>query len=62
MDKAGNGYRLCMLGDLNWWVRDRVRIGITSAFIVQRQNDNRRRVIDFCAERELYVGNSYFDH
>ena len=25
MEKVGNGYRLCMLGDLNGWIGDRVR-------------------------------------
>ena len=27
VDRVGNGYRLCMLGDLNVWVGDRVRVG-----------------------------------
>ena len=47
MDKVGNGYRLCLLGDLNGWVGDRVRVGITGTFGVPGENDNGRRVIGF---------------
>ena len=32
VERVGNGYRLCMLGDLNGWIGDRVRIDITGAF------------------------------
>ena len=31
LDRVDNGYRLCVLGDLNGWVEDRVRVGITGA-------------------------------
>ena len=27
VDRVGNGYRLCVLGDLNGWIGDRVRAG-----------------------------------
>ena len=29
MDRVGSGYRLCFLGDLNGWIGDRARAGIT---------------------------------
>ena len=32
LDSLRNGYRLCILGDLNGWIRDRTRVGITGAF------------------------------
>ena len=32
MDRIGNTDRLCVMGDLNEWVRGRVRLGITDAF------------------------------
>ena len=32
LDRIGNGYRLCALSDLNGWVGDRVRVGITGGF------------------------------
>ena len=32
VDRVGNGYRLCVLGDLNGWIADRVRAGIIGAF------------------------------
>ena len=35
---------------------------ITSMFEIQGENDNQRRVTNFCAERGLCVGNKYFDH
>ena len=60
MDKIGNGYILKVLGDLNGWIRDRVRAGITGASGAPGENDNGRRVAEFCAERGLCVGNTYF--
>ena len=53
VDRVGNGYRLCVLGDLNRWIGDRVRASITSAFGVPGENENGRRVVEFCAERGL---------
>ena len=44
-----NGYRLCVLGDLNGLIGDRVRAGITDAFGVPEENKNGRRVVEFCA-------------
>ena len=57
---VGNGYRLCVL-DLNGWVEDRVRVGITDGFGVSGENSNGRRVINFCAENGLSVSNTYFE-
>ena len=62
MGRVGNGHILCVLGDLNGWIGDRVRAGITGAFGVTGENENERKVVEFCAERELCVGNTYFDH
>ena len=39
-----------MLGDLNGWVGDRVRVGITCVFGVSGENGYGRRVVDFCSE------------
>ena len=50
LDRVGNGYRLCILGDLNGWIFDRVKASITCAFAVPGENDNGRRVEEFCAE------------
>ena len=41
---------------------DRVRVGITGIFVVPGENKNEKRVMEFCAERGLFVGNTYFDH
>ena len=57
-----NGYRLRILGDLNGWIEDRTRTGIPGAFGVSGENDNSRRVVEFCEERGLCVGNTYFKH
>ena len=59
LDNVGNGYRLCILGDHNGWVGDRTRVGITGAFGVPGENDNGRRVVEFCEERGLCVGNTF---
>ena len=40
-----------MLRDLNGWVGDRLREGMNGGFEVPEENDNGRRVIDFCAGR-----------
>ena len=60
LDSEGNAYRLCIQGDLNGWIGDRIRAGITGAFGVLEEND--KRVKEFCAERGLCVGNIYFKH
>ena len=51
LDRVEKGYRLCILGDLNGWMGDRTRAGITGAYGVKRENDNGRRVVEFCAEK-----------
>ena len=53
---------MCIVGDLNGWIGDRTRDGITGAFGVQGENDSNRRVVEFCAERGLCVCNTYFMH
>ena len=53
---------MCGIEYLNGWVRDRLRVGITGALGVQGEKDNGRRVIGFCAERRLCLGNTYFKH
>ena len=35
---------------------------ITGAFGIQRENDNGRRVVDFCAERGLCADHTYLKH
>ena len=44
-DNVGNGYRLCILEDLNRWIGDRTRAGITGAFEVLGENNNGRRLV-----------------
>ena len=53
---------MCILRDLNGWIGDRTKVGITSAFGVPGENDNGRRVVEFCEEKGVYVGNIYFKH
>ena len=62
LDRVGNADRLCILGDLNGWIGDKMRAGITGTFGVSGENDNVRRVMEFCAERGLCVGNAYCKH
>ena len=62
LDRVGNGYRLCILGNLNRWIGDETRVGITDAFGVPEENDNGRKVVQFFAERGLCGGNTYFKH
>ena len=51
LDRVGNGYRSCILGDLNGWTGDRTRDSIIGAFGVSGGNDSGRRVVELCAER-----------
>ena len=56
VDRVGNGYRLCVMGDLNGWIGDGVRAGInciSCAFGVPGENNNGRRAVEFCAERAV---------
>ena len=46
VDKVDKRYRLCLLGDLNGWAGDRLRVGITIGFEVPGRNDG-KMVIDF---------------
>ena len=62
LGRVGNGYRLCILGDLNRWIGNRTRAGLTGAYGVPGENDNDRRMVEFCAERGLCVDNTYFKH
>ena len=55
LDSVGNGYRLYILEYLNGWIGNRTRDGITNAFGVPGENDNGRRVMEFCAERRLCI-------
>ena len=48
VDQVGNWYRLCLLGYLNGWIGDRVRVSITVAFGVPREKDNGRSVEVYC--------------
>ena len=59
LDNVGNGYRLCILRDLNGWLEDRTRAGITGAFEVTGENDNGRGVVEFCGKGGLCVGNTF---
>ena len=58
LDSVGNGYRLCILGDLNGWIGDRARTGITGAFGVPGENENGRTVV----EKGYCVWVTYFKH
>ena len=42
---------LCVLGDLNGWVLDRMRVEVNVGFGFQEENDKGSRVIEFLAER-----------
>ena len=39
-----------------------MRAGITGAFGFPGENENGRKVVEFCAESWLCVGNTYFEH
>ena len=51
-----------MLEDLNGWIGERVRTGITGASGVLGKNENARIVVEFCGENGLCVASTYFEH
>ena len=40
---------LCALGDLNRWVGDKLKVGITGVFGVPRESNNGRGLVELCA-------------
>ena len=62
LDIVWNGYIFCILGDLNGWIGDRTRACIPGAFGIPGENDNGRRVLEFCEGTGLCVSNTYFKH
>ena len=50
MDRVGNGCKLCVLGDLNRGIGDRVRAAKSGGFGVPGENDNERELLEFCSE------------
>ena len=62
LDGVSRSFRLIVLGDLNGWIGDQKRDGITGGFGVAGENENGRKVIDFCEERGMCVSNTFFKH
>ena len=51
-----------MTGDQNGWVEGRIMMTITGAFGIHSENDNKKRVTGFYAEKGLCVGKMYLKH
>src|SRR5678816_1653157 len=62
LDGESRSFRLIVLGDLNGWIGDQKRDDITEGFGVSGENENGRKVIDFCEERGMCVSNTFFKH
>ena len=58
MHTVGNGYGLCVLGDLKGRVGGRGRGDMRGAFGVPKEKDNGRSVTDFCVNKVLYANNT----
>ena len=54
------GERVVVLGDMNAKVGDREIDGITGKFGVPGVNENGEKLVEMCAERDLIVGNTWF--
>ena len=55
LGRAGSGYRLYEIENLNSLADNRVSDIITEVFGVPSENENRRRVVDLCSEGTLCV-------
>ena len=53
---------MCILGDLNGWIGNKIKDGITCVFRVPGENDNSRRLVEFCGEIGLCLSNTNFKH
>ena len=60
VNRVENEYRLCVVEHLNGCIGYRVRPGITGIYGVLGENENGRRVVEFCAEKGMCVSNTYF--
>ena len=55
----GNGYKLYVLEDLNGLGQDYGWGGTTGSFSIPGENETRREVVNFFAEKGLCVGSMY---
>jgi hypothetical protein len=62
LDTVSLGFRMIVLGDLNGWIGDRKRDGVTGDFGVEGENENGKKVIDFCVDKGMCVCNTFFSH
>ena len=44
------------------WIEYKVKTGIIGTFGIPGENDNGRRVVEFCVEGGLYMDNIYFEY
>ena len=51
-----------MTGDMNGWIRDRLKENMASTFGIPSEKENGRRTINFCGESGFCVGITYFKH
>ena len=58
LDRDINCYWLCVMRDLKGLVRDTVREDIICLLGVTDQNENGRRVEEFCVEKRFFIGNT----
>ena len=56
IDRGSNEYRLCVIGDLNGWIGNRMSAGITGKFGVLGKISNGAESGYIC------VGNTYLEH
>ena len=50
LERVVNGHWLCVLGDLKGWIEISMKVGIICGFGVPGENDNGKKLIDFCVE------------
>lgn len=62
LDRVRRGFRGTVLGDLNGWIGDKQRDGLTGAFRVVGENEDGREVTDFSGDWGMCVSNIYFYH
>lgn len=51
LDRVSRGFRVNVLGYMNGWIGNWK--SITGAFGIERENENGRKVIDFCMDRVI---------
>ncbi|XP_055378928.1 craniofacial development protein 2-like [Condylostylus longicornis] len=62
IEKVPKEHKIVILGDMNARVGNTEINGVKNRFNESHINENGQKLVDFCAQNELRINNTYFDH